>query len=73
MKLPKRALLMTILSIVLALGFSTASFAAAKILLPNQPANNPAIFSSPPVTLYGLSRQQMMNRAGIFRLQTEIF
>ncbi|KZE75868.1 hypothetical protein AV654_25745 [Paenibacillus elgii] len=48
MKLPKRALLMTILSIVLALGFSTASFAAAKILLPNQPANNPAIFSSPP-------------------------
>ncbi|WP_281940530.1 hypothetical protein [Paenibacillus tyrfis] len=48
MKLPKRTLLMMALSIILALSFSTASFAAAKILLPNQPANNPAIFGSAP-------------------------
>ncbi|MFB6367829.1 hypothetical protein ACFCP7_28125 [Paenibacillus elgii] len=48
MKLPKRALLMMILSIILALSFSTAAFAAPSLTFPNGSSNSPNYVSSPP-------------------------
>ncbi|MBU7314762.1 hypothetical protein [Paenibacillus oleatilyticus] len=48
MKLPKRTLLMTVLSIILALSFSTAAFAQPSLIFPKGTSSNPAYISNAP-------------------------